>query len=105
VSEASVPAGSFGAAAMADAPVPSSVPKAIVARSAYDSIHSVLARRHEHAAAIVRGNPDVVAALKTVARWVIAFCTDHGLDASQVVVTGRMSPEGAIVLHITERGI
>jgi hypothetical protein len=95
-----VDAGSFGAAAL-ELPKPESpAPKTIVARSAYDDLMAVVARKSQFNARLVRENADLAKALRAVAAWILAYCEAKVLGPDEVDVTWSMTRDGVIVLHI-----
>ena len=85
-------------------PIPDEPPsRTIVTRSAYDTFMSVVARRSEFNARLVRENPEIIKALRAVATWIIAFCESKALGPDEVDVTWSMTREGIIVLHIERK--
>ena len=96
-------AGSFGAAALEQPVAEPTAPTTLVMRSVYDDFMSVVARRSEFNARIVRENDDVVKALRAVAGWILGFCNAKALGPHEVDVTWSMTREGVIVLHIERK--
>lgn len=77
-------------------------PRSVQRRSRFDTIHSVVAKRGEFVAKIVRVNPGAIEAMQSAVRWVQAYAAKHNISVADVVVSGKMTREGVVLLTIVE---